>query len=84
MTGGVEEFSWWDLGAYTVGGAAAGGLPVGPHHRAGQLRSISMADGRDLAVLPLEAPPIFDGLAAAYGTIPVSTTDGCVSCFGQR
>jgi len=25
-TGGIEEFSWWDMGAYTLGGAAAGGV----------------------------------------------------------
>ena len=26
LTGGVEEWSWWDFGAYTAGGAAAGGV----------------------------------------------------------
>jgi hypothetical protein len=43
-----------------------------------------MADGKDLAVVPLPAAANFDGLAAAYGSVYVSTTDGKILCFGSR
>ena len=62
----------------------AGGTPVGPHHRGGELRAISMVDGKDLAVLKLPAAANFDGLAAAYEKVYVSTVDGKVLCFGKK
>ena len=61
----------------------AGGTPVGPIHRGGELRMISMSNGRDRAVAKLPAAAIFDGIAAAYGRIFISTVDGQVVCLGD-
>jgi hypothetical protein len=78
-----------DVKAYAFAGSGetllvAGGTPVGPHHSGGQLRAIRMKDGRDLSVIDFKAPAVFDGLAAAYERVYVSTTDGRVLCFGAR
>jgi hypothetical protein len=32
----------------------------------------------------LDAPPVFDGMAAANGRLYVVTTDGKVACFAGR
>jgi outer membrane protein assembly factor BamB len=72
--------------AFTDGGdtlLVAGGVPVGPLHRGGQLRMISMNNGRDRAVVKLPAAAIFDGIAAARGQVFVSTVDGSVVCLGD-
>jgi outer membrane protein assembly factor BamB len=61
----------------------AGGTPVGPIHRGGELRMISMANGRDRTVARLPAASIFDGIAAAHGRVFVSTVDGQVVCLGD-
>ena len=45
------------------------------------LWAVSAADGEKLAEYKLDAPPIFDGLAAANGRLYVSTTDGKVVCM---
>jgi outer membrane protein assembly factor BamB len=76
----VKSYAFVDGGDTVL---VAGGTPVGPIHRGGELRMIAMADGRDRAVAKLPAPAIFDGIAAAYGRILVSTTDGRVVCFGD-
>jgi outer membrane protein assembly factor BamB len=46
------------------------------------LRAISAADGSKLAEYELDAPPVYDGLAAAAGRLYISTTTGRVACFG--
>ena len=45
------------------------------------LRAVSADDGKTLAELKLDAPPVFDGLMAAGGCLFMSTTDGQVICF---
>jgi hypothetical protein len=52
--------------------------------RGGLLWTVSAADGKKLAALTLESPPVFDGMAAANGRLYVSTEDGRVRCFGSR
>ena len=47
----------------------------------GLLRAVATADGKTIAENRLEAPPVYDGLAAAQGRLFVSTTDGAVRCF---
>jgi hypothetical protein len=76
-----------DVKAYVFAGdtlLVAGGTPVGPHHRGGQVRAIWMATGKDLAVADLPAPVSFDGMIAACGNVYVSTTDGKVVCLGEK
>ncbi|MCY3023719.1 MAG: PQQ-binding-like beta-propeller repeat protein [Planctomycetota bacterium] len=54
---------------------------------AGELLVKATADGKLNAGahgVTLSAPALHDGLIAAYGRIYVSTTDGKVTCFGQR
>jgi len=46
------------------------------------LWAVSAEDGSKLAEYELDAPPIFDGLAAAGGRLYLTTTDGKVVCFG--
>ena len=45
------------------------------------LWAVSAADGKKLAEYKLDAPPVFDGLAAARGRLYFSTTDGKVVCM---
>jgi hypothetical protein len=78
-----------DVKAYAFAGGGetliiAGGTPIGPHHRDGQLRTIDMKTGRDRSVVKLPAPANFDGVAAAYGRVFVTTIDGKLICLGQR
>ena len=47
----------------------------------GRLWIVSKADGRLLARYRLDAPPVFDGLAAAQGRLVVATLDGTVECL---
>jgi len=44
---------------------------------------VSAADGEKLAEVALEAPPVFDGMAAANGSVYISTTDGKVLRLGK-
>ena len=42
-------------------------------------------EARDLASMDLDSAPVFDGMAAAYGRIYVTTADGQVLCLaGDR
>jgi len=50
--------------------------------KGGILRAISTQDGKKLAEYPLNAPPVFDGMAVAYGQLYLAAEDGSVSCFG--
>ena len=46
------------------------------------LAVISTADGETLKEYPLEAEPVFDGMAAAYGKLYLALKNGSVVCFG--
>jgi outer membrane protein assembly factor BamB len=48
-----------------------------------QLLAFSARDGKQLASLVLDAPPAFDGLAAADGRLYVSCRDGSIHCLGR-
>ncbi len=48
------------------------------------LMAISTSDGTELAKYPLDSPPNFDGMAAAYGRLYVSMTDGSLVCMAQE
>ncbi len=48
------------------------------------LRAYSAADGRQLREIPLEAPVVYDGLAAAGNRLYVSCRDGKLHCYGTR
>lgn len=47
------------------------------------LRVVSTADGSTLAEHRLDAPPVWDGLAAAGGRLYVSCLDGTIVCLGS-
>ena len=46
------------------------------------LWAVSAADGRKMAELALDSPPVFDGMAAAGGKLYLSAMDGSVRCLG--
>jgi len=46
------------------------------------LWAVAAADGKKLAELKLDAPPVFDGMAAANGRLFISTINGTVVCLG--
>jgi hypothetical protein len=48
------------------------------------LMAFSPDDGEKLFECKLEAPPVFDGLAAASGRLFLSTTDGSVICMSSQ
>jgi hypothetical protein len=41
-------------------------------------------DADDLTSIPLEAQPVFDGMALAHGKLFLSIVDGTVVCYGAR
>jgi outer membrane protein assembly factor BamB len=49
----------------------------------GFIRVRSITDGQVLAEYPIEAPPAYDGMAAAGGRLYVSLEDGRLICFGN-
>ena len=51
-------------------------------HGPGVLAVIAASDGKTLATYDLQAPPVWDGMAAANGKLYVCTTDGRVVCLG--
>ena len=52
--------------------------------RGGILLAVSAKDGKQLVKYDLEAPPAWDGMAAARGRLFVSLADGSVLCMGGR
>ena len=51
--------------------------------RGGVLRSISKSDGAHGAGFTLPAPPVFHGMAAAYGSLFVCCSDGTLVHLGE-
>ena len=45
------------------------------------LKAVSAKDGKPLAELTLDSPPVFDGLIAAHGRLYLTARDGSVRCF---
>jgi len=61
------------------------GTLVSPEAKQGAfLYIVSTADGKELAKYELSSPPVFDGMAAAYGRLYLSTTNGKVICFAGK
>jgi outer membrane protein assembly factor BamB len=52
--------------------------------KGGVLLAFDAADGRKLSALPLDSPPVFDGLSAACGRLYLSNTAGEVICLGEE
>ncbi len=52
--------------------------------RGGRLLALSLAEGKTLADLPLESPPVFDGLIAAGGRLYLTTKMGQVVCLAAE
>jgi outer membrane protein assembly factor BamB len=66
-------------------GAGADSEPEGRgDNKAAILMAISASDGTEMATYPLDSPPIFDGMAAAYGRLYVSMTDGSLVCMAEQ
>jgi len=62
-------------------------LAESPHltdPKGGELWALSAAEGKKLTSLKLDAPPVFDGMAAAGGRLYLSTRDGRLLCFGKE
>ncbi len=51
--------------------------------KGGYLWAVSTETGERLSECRLEAPPVFDGLAATNGRLYLATTDGSVVCHGE-
>jgi hypothetical protein len=45
--------------------------------------AFSASDGSELAQYSLDASPVFDGMAAAYGRLYISTEDGTMLCLAE-
>jgi hypothetical protein len=52
--------------------------------KGGWLWAVSVTDGKKLAEIKLDKPPVFDGMAAAGEHLFLATQDGRVICFGKR
>lgn len=50
----------------------------------GVLWAVSAEDGKKLAEYELDAPPVFDGMAAANGQLYLTTVGGKLLCFGPH
>ena len=51
--------------------------------KGGYLWAVSAKDGRRLSECKLDAPPVFDGMAATDGRLYIATTDGSVNCLAE-
>ena len=51
--------------------------------KGGELWAFSTTNGEKLSEQKLNAPPVFDGMAAAYGRLYISTKDGKLLCMGK-
>jgi len=60
------------------------GPPDAVEPTGGLIWAVALADGKKLAEVRMDAPPVFDGLAAANGRLYVSTRDGRLRCYGAR
>jgi hypothetical protein len=63
--------------------------PTDPHgawegRKRGLLAAFTAGDGKKLAEHKLLAPPVWDGLAAAYGRLYVSLANGDVICLSEK
>jgi hypothetical protein len=66
-------------------GAQLAELPAALEGRkGGRLLAVSAEDGQLVAEHPLDAPPVFDGMAAAGGRLYLATGDGKVLCLHGR
>jgi len=50
--------------------------------KGGILAAVDRSDGKKVWEYTLDAPPVYDGLAAASGRLYVAMRNGCVVCFG--
>jgi len=50
----------------------------------GVLWAVSTTDGKKLASVNLDTPPVFDGLIAANGRLYMSLADGRLICLGSK
>jgi outer membrane protein assembly factor BamB len=57
--------------------------PAFDEDAAAEMLAFSANDGRILSRGPLDAQPVFDGMAAAGGKLYVSTLDGKIVCLGR-
>lgn len=62
----------------------AAGRSTGKGGETAMLAAISASDGTELARYRLDSPPVFDGMAAAYGRIYIACEDGRIICMGKR
>jgi len=51
--------------------------------RGAVLQAVSTADGKQLAEMRLDSPPVFDGMVAANGKLYLSTRNGYVLCMAS-
>ena len=52
--------------------------------RGGRLLAVSARDGKTVADVALDHPPVFDGMAVADGRLYLSTKGGEIVCMGKR
>jgi outer membrane protein assembly factor BamB len=74
--------------ALVVAGPPDAAEPTDPYaafegRKGGKLVALSPESGKVLREVPLESPPVWDGMAAAEGRLYVSTMGGKVVCFGK-
>jgi hypothetical protein len=60
------------------------GAPDAPESEGGLLLAYSAETGESLAEHKLDAPPVFDGMAATAGKLFLSTKDGTLICFSAK
>lgn len=88
-----EDFAWkpalpggYQYEAMALAGNAvvyAGKATAKDAKQAGILCLVALADGKKLAELPLDAAPVYDGLAIADGRVLATLLNGSVVSFGQ-
>jgi hypothetical protein len=53
-------------------------------HKGALLWAVATSDGKKISEVELDAPPAWDGMAAANGRLYMTTVDGKVVCFGAK
>ena len=52
--------------------------------KGGVLRAVAAADGSTLGEYKLDSPPVLDGLIAIEGKLLLATSDGNLTCYGEK
>jgi hypothetical protein len=79
----LAENTLFLAGTPNYGNSGEDALAAMKGNKLAKLVAVSVADGNTIREVPLPAPPVLDGMAAANGRLHLSLRDGTVVCLGH-